>query len=164
MKRRLSRGLLAIFVVSVTFLYPLLAPLPHRIDEQHFKLIQNGMSCAEVENILGAPPGEYDWMEFDGEAFQKRKLEWIFTLASSESNLDLTVGSRVIRKIYSSNGGVIGVVTIVPDKSKVKQWTARFGSIEIEFSNNDKVLVGTFRRDVRLVTPWNRWWTNSTSH
>jgi hypothetical protein len=43
--------------------YPLLAPTPHRIDQAHFELIQNGLTRADVEAIFGVPPGQHDWAE-----------------------------------------------------------------------------------------------------
>src|SRR5262245_12472544 len=63
MKSRFSLGLLAALIAGITLFYPLLAPTPHRIDEAHFKLIEKGMSLAQVEAIFGVPSGNYDWAE-----------------------------------------------------------------------------------------------------
>jgi hypothetical protein len=48
-------------LIGTLFLYPLLAPTPHRIDEAHFQLIAEGMTEAEAGAIFGAPAGAYDW-------------------------------------------------------------------------------------------------------
>jgi hypothetical protein len=36
-----------------------LAPTPHRINRENYGLIQNGITQAEVEAMLGRPSGEY---------------------------------------------------------------------------------------------------------
>lgn len=66
MKYRFSRALLATLIASITFFYPLLAPVPHRIDQAHFESIPYGMTQEEVEAIFGVPPGKYDCAERDG--------------------------------------------------------------------------------------------------
>ena len=67
--RRLLRTTAALLLFATLFLFPLLAPPPHRIDEAHFQLITEGMTEAEVEAIFGVRAGSYDWarpkMEFD---------------------------------------------------------------------------------------------------
>jgi hypothetical protein len=63
--RRFSRLLLLALVAIVIGFYPLLAPTPHRIDQEHFDLIQEGMMKADVEAIFGVPAGNFDWAEPD---------------------------------------------------------------------------------------------------
>jgi hypothetical protein len=58
--QRFLRGTIAVLMIGTLFLYPLLAPPPHRIDEPHFQLITEGMTEAEVEAIFGVPAGSYD--------------------------------------------------------------------------------------------------------
>jgi hypothetical protein len=65
MRRFIVRFLLVTLVAVVIGFYPLLAPTPHRIDQAHFELIQDGMTKADVEAIFGVPPGRYDWAEPD---------------------------------------------------------------------------------------------------
>src|SRR5262245_4643041 len=65
MKYKFSRALLAALIASITFFYPLLAPVPHRIDEAHFKLIEKGMPYSQILAIFGVRPGDYDWAEAD---------------------------------------------------------------------------------------------------
>src|SRR5437870_2426231 len=59
MLRYTKLGLLATLLVGIAFFYPLLAPIRHRIDPDHFKSIRDGMSLPQVEAIIGVPPGEY---------------------------------------------------------------------------------------------------------
>jgi hypothetical protein len=72
--RRFSRLLLLVLVAIVIGFYPLLAPTPHRIDQAHFELIQDGMTKADVEAIFGVPPGQYDWAEADSVAHLMRAV------------------------------------------------------------------------------------------
>jgi hypothetical protein len=62
--------ILAIFVL-ITLFFPLLAPPAHRIDQNHFLLIQTGMTEAEVEAIFGVPAGVYDWAVDDSMQFER---------------------------------------------------------------------------------------------
>jgi hypothetical protein len=57
--------ILALFV-SITLFVPLLAPLPHRIDAEHFCLIGKGMIEGDVEAIFGVSAGYYDYAVIDG--------------------------------------------------------------------------------------------------
>jgi hypothetical protein len=44
--QRLMRATILLLLIGTLFLYPLLAPPPHRIDEAHFQLITEGMTEA----------------------------------------------------------------------------------------------------------------------
>jgi hypothetical protein len=55
--QRLLRATITVLMTGTLFLYPLLAPASHRIDEAHFQLITEGMTEAEVEGIFGLPAG-----------------------------------------------------------------------------------------------------------
>ena len=55
--RRWNRIPLAALIVLITFLYPLLAPTPHRIDGVHADLITTGLTKDQVEAIFGVPAG-----------------------------------------------------------------------------------------------------------
>lgn len=52
--QRLMRATVVVLLFGTLFLYPLLAPPPHRIDAAHFQLITEGMTEAEVERS-GSP-------------------------------------------------------------------------------------------------------------
>jgi hypothetical protein len=71
--QRLMRSAIAVLLIGTLFLYPLLAPPPHCIDEAHFQLITEGMTEAEVEAIFGVPAGSYDWA--------RPKAEYVFLVA-----------------------------------------------------------------------------------
>jgi hypothetical protein len=65
--RRYSRALLFLaLLVAVSSGGLLLFARPHRIDVAHSLLVQEGMSEAEVEEILGVPAGDYDGYEKHG--------------------------------------------------------------------------------------------------
>jgi hypothetical protein len=59
--QRLMQATIVVLLIGTLFLYPLLAPPPHRIDESHFQLVTEGMTEAEVEAIFGVAAGSYDW-------------------------------------------------------------------------------------------------------
>jgi hypothetical protein len=65
MNQRLGRIAIAGGLITITLFLPLLAPMPHRIDEEHFRLIKEGMTEADVEAIFGAAAGSYDWAVAD---------------------------------------------------------------------------------------------------
>jgi hypothetical protein len=49
----------AFFLVLVGILVTLLLPRPSRVTRENSERIKEGMSRAEVEEILGGPPGDY---------------------------------------------------------------------------------------------------------
>ena len=53
----LVSGFLAVAVAGFLALW--LATTQHRINENSVKLIQNGMTQAEIEVVFGVPPGDY---------------------------------------------------------------------------------------------------------
>jgi hypothetical protein len=46
--QRIMRATTVVLLIGTLFLYPLLAPPPHRIDEAHFQLITEGMTEADL--------------------------------------------------------------------------------------------------------------------
>jgi hypothetical protein len=65
MQRRKLRWVLAGLALGlVAFaLWPVRPPAPDRITQENFDRIQEGMTCAEVEALLGGPPGDYRSVE-----------------------------------------------------------------------------------------------------
>lgn len=143
MKNRLNRGLVAILVISVTLFYPLLAPTPHRIDDAHFKLIQRGMSLAQVEAIFGAAPGDYDWADAD------RDSMWRIALALDPSPHEYITRPR-------RPGAPLPILPheiLLPTKS----WISRNGFFEILFDEHGRVL-STYDLPHGVLPPWQRAW------
>jgi len=182
MKKRIRRGLLMTLVAVVAFFYPLLAPMPHRVDETHFNLIEKGMSRAQVEAIFGVPPGEYDWAESDGSAlgfFRPAIALRVHTAPSNQlligvgANDTLVANSFVITTSGEARwtevlGAMNGVQLKSPramihywiahDPSRARTWTSRHGSFEIQFDEHDRVSWTNQQSEVRIVPPWERAW------
>jgi len=182
MKRRFRRGMLAALIAGVTFFYPLLAPMPHRIDEAHFRQIQPGMTRAQVEAIFGAPPGEYDWAEADGSALGYFQSAIALTGSAPVTNSVLiSIGSdkTIAGNTFVITSGseakwsdVIGTINAVQlgtprnqirywiafDPSRARTWTSRHGTFEIQFGDNDLVTWTNHHSEVRIVPPWERAW------
>jgi len=177
MKKRFRRGLLVALVALVAFFYPLLAPTPHRIDETHFKLIEQGMSRAQVEAIFGVPPGEYDWAEADGAAlgyFQAAIALSVRTPPASPVFIDIGSDKTLLGNPLVITAGseakwsdVIGTINgiqlgtprnqirywIAFDPSRGRTWTSRHGTFEIQFGDNDLVTWTNHHSEVRIVRP-----------
>jgi len=147
MRHRFRRGMLAALIAGVTFFYPLLAPTPHRIDETHFRQIQPGMTRAQVEAIFGAPPGEYDWAESDGDGF----------LLLIDSGL-IAMGGETANHYHVTSA----ILNRDPNHQSI--WTSRHGTFGIYFGENERVSWTNHRSEVRIVPPWQRawqWWKSN---
>lgn len=146
MRQQIGQGLTIALLAGVTFFYPLLAPIPHRIDEVHLKMIRNGMSLAEVESIFGVPPGEYDSAEWDHEAlleaFGSRQtyggFQWENEMTSWRSPRPIEWG------IWQE------------EQKRCKGWTSRHGSFSVYFDTNGLVRSTGYSNCVRVVPPWER--------
>jgi hypothetical protein len=148
---RLARLLLLAAVAGVGFVYPLLAPTQHRIDQAHFELIQGGMTKADVEAIFGVPAGRYDWAEPE----PRRYRLMISTIALAQaSQVDVKQDKHVqtaIRFLLKS-----------ADAGVTETWVGRHGAFRVHFDSNDRVL-WTHEDEVRIVPPWQRWWQTLSS-
>ena len=148
MRRRWNRMLLAALIASIAFLYPLLAPTPHRIDPGHFELIVAGMTKEQVEAIFGVPAGQYDWAEDDSQPrlhfyFRLRQVEYMLLAANSEYRNDTTHATF--------RGRAAG------PQSEVT-WTSRHGSLYAWLDDDDRVVSTHVSTQVRVTPPWQRWW------
>jgi hypothetical protein len=146
MCRRWNRILLAALIVLITFLYPLLAPTPHRIDPAHADLIVRGMTKEQVETIFGVPAGEYDWAEAAG-GLALWHYRGRLALRLSRENL------------VARRNRAVAVATNVrgPIPVSILTWTSRHGSFAVWFDDNDLVSTNAMT-EVRIVPPWQRWW------
>jgi hypothetical protein len=128
--RRVSRLLLLALVAAVIGFYPLLAPTPHRIDRAHWKLIQAGMTRADVEAIFGVPPGEYDWAD-----------KWW--------RYNTSVGST---------GVVFIEPDVAPKPMTMGMWVSQDGTFVIVFDAKGRAAWASRVMGSRIVPPWQRWW------
>jgi hypothetical protein len=150
MRRRWIRMLLAALIVLITFLYSLLAPTPHRIDQAHADLIVQGMTKEQVEAIFGVPAGEYDWAE---ENRDKMSVYYRKIISSYVEMRRLTIdesgaAERIIKHVRPAKLSWHTSMT----------WTSRHGSFTIWFDEGERVASTSVLRQVHIVPPWQRWW------
>jgi hypothetical protein len=139
--RRFSRLLLLALVAIVIGFYPLLAPTPHRIDQEHFDLIQEGMMKADVEAIFGVPAGNFDWAEPDSPYL----LEILYFRAASAAYREFE--QRQLTEVSVS----------LPERVS-DTWLSRHGAFTVQFDTDNRVAGRSGTRGVRIVPPWQRWW------
>jgi hypothetical protein len=130
--QRFLRMIAVKFLVGATFVYPLVAPPSHRIDEAHFRLIRAGMTEAEVEGIFGVPAGVYDWVMVLEEKYQ-----------------------TVIAPDPYSNA-IVAIHTQYDPESRV--WISRHGiyGVTVDQENCVRTVHG-FIGGPRIEPPWKRW-------
>jgi hypothetical protein len=144
MRRPLRHFALAL-LIGTAFVYPLLAPAPHRIDEEHYRLIQPGMTEADVEAIFGVPAGAYDWAVADA--------VMLGFLSDLETKIHLEAEWHARQRPRQRPSQALG-------RPRVKTWTSRHGVFGIGFDNHGKIAMtgaGAETR-VRFDYPWQRWW------
>jgi hypothetical protein len=136
--------LLVALVAGIACFYPLLGPKAHRIDPAHFERIKKGMAAADVDAILGAPPGHYDGAEPDYGLHAYRFLR------PMKATIMLG-GTKTIRYTLTS----IRLWDLDGDGVASAQWVSRHGVFTIYFDSD-----GTVRSkqsgEARVVPPWER--------
>lgn len=79
---------------------PAKTPVAHRINERTVQEIHEGMTPAEVETLLGAPPGDY----------RTRPVKIVDALASSVWKDEIWTSDEAhVRVAFSDNGRVVSV-------------------------------------------------------
>src|SRR5688572_7431137 len=152
MRRFISRFLLIALLAGVVGVYPLLAPMPHRIDPAHFELIREGMTKADVEAIFGVPAGRYDWAEPDSLG---RIQLWMTGVRPAQAQAvrdrQIQLGIRFLTALEAVNEG-----------GASEMWVSRHGAFTVHFSAAGRV---TWKSDdgVRIVPPWRHWWQSLRS-
>ena len=156
MRRRWNRMLLAALVASITFFYPLLAPTPHRIDQAHADLIVRGMTKEQVEAIFGVPDGSYDWAEADGRARHPVHLALFDVLARERFVTQIQAASMA----DGNDQMVLEELRVSPIYIQTSlTWTSRHGAFIIWFDDRERVVSVNSSTEVRIVPPWQRWWS-----
>jgi hypothetical protein len=138
---RAGRFVALLMLVAVAFLYPLVAPTPHRIDDAHFELIRVGMTEAEVAGIFGVLPGNYDWAVHDETEF--------FTAALA------VVDSAVISAARRLEDAV--PAKVLPWEGETRMWVSRHGAYRIQLGEGGEVLHASKHGKTRLEYPWHNW-------
>ena len=151
--------------------YPLLAPPAHRIDKDHFELIQKGMTLAEVEAIFCQPPGNYNWAVADGATI------WLWDAATGNKIETGAAGNipkyqTIVVDAFSGDALWSDVVAVASSKTtktryfttlmvavaNTKTWTSRHGTCTIWFDENSRVSGKTDWEKSRVEPPWSKWW------
>jgi hypothetical protein len=150
---------LAVLVAGVVVLWP----RPERITPEKVDRIHEGMSRAEVEAILGGPPGDYRtvWTEWEGndcdEPFNCGSVDLHSWCAETKGyQPDLKHSVLVQGELVVSGNHVVG------------DWFGNDGCIEVCFSPEvvtDKDFLPTVRRERALFDNlfwrtrrlWHRW-------
>src|SRR5262245_40071369 len=157
MRRRWNRMLLVALIASIAFFYPLLAPTPHRIDQAHADLIVRGMTKEQAEAIFGVPAGQYDWAEDGG---RERYLIYLGLLELHRTRLDAKLRKALVAQDDGANEVVLSALSRVQQLPKTGfVWTSRHGSFMVWFDENERVISTRVWSDVRVVPPWQRWWS-----
>jgi hypothetical protein len=138
--QRFARFLLVVLVVTITGLYPLVAPPPHRIDQAHFALIKGGMTKADVERIFGVAPGLYDWAE--------ETPTWM-----NLALIDGTSSTLIINEHHTPFSWPL--LNLHSPDSSVCSWVSRHASFTVIF---DDRVAWTIGGESRITPPWKRWW------
>jgi hypothetical protein len=152
--KKSTRLLLALVLIGLLGLYPALAPVPHRIDEQHYKLIQTDMTREQVEAIFGIGPGVYDWAEPEPNT-RMTHYSYVLVPRRKQHTLDKLVATKadyVYQRASALDPRAHGLL------GWSRTWTSRHGSFTIWFDDLDLV-VNRSSESVRVVQPWQRWWT-----
>jgi hypothetical protein len=146
MRRSKLRILLIAMLVAVLGAFPLLAPTPHRIDQEHFELLKEGMTRAEVKAIFGVPAGKYDWAEADWRAI------WL--------DLGYFRASNAQPKVSWTELGVAAedIAALVGLPLPAEQWVSRHGSFTVHFDGGGR-LDWRYSSGSRIEPPWQRWWS-----
>jgi hypothetical protein len=160
MRRFWKLALLAMLLVGITFFYPLLAPIHHRIEPAHFQLIRDGMTLQQVEAILGAPPGEYG-AKSDGR-IARHLLPTMYDaqqIAAWRQKLSEIARQRdgrpspELEYLLPMHPPPLGV-----DWQRVRTWASPRGTISVGLGQEDRIYLLHSSTDVRIVPPWQDWW------
>jgi len=135
--QRLMRATVVVLLTVTLFLYPLLAPPPHRIDEAHFQLITEGMTEAEVKAIFGVPAGSYDWA--------RPKMEAIYVLALAKADLEILAHFERLSKGHET-----------------QRWLSRRGAFAVSFDEHGRVVGKRHIGSTQVEFPWQGWWRKLT--
>jgi hypothetical protein len=152
MKRHIPRTLVLIATIMLLFLYPLIAPPAHRIDEAHLALIYPGMTEADVQGIFGVPPGAYNWSVGD-----ERSI-WIETGAYQWSGrAALQTDGHIVTMLDADD------VTFLPkwkpsNTRYSRTWISRHGVFFVTFDTRGRVTHTGTLGPSRREPPWTRWW------
>lgn len=152
--QRFLRAVILLLLLATLVFYPLLAPTPHRIDEDHFELITDGMTEAEVEGIFGVPAGSYDWA--------RPKSEYLYLVALLEAQ-HLEVQFVLNERIAQHEPGMrLAVPTPRQTAQQTRNWIGRHGAFAVILDERGRVVNKRKGGSTEIVFPWRDWWGKVT--
>ena len=151
MKRHIAPAAVLLAVTVVLFLYPLIAPPVHRIDEAHLAMIRPGMTEADVEGIFGIPAGAYDWA-----VANDVQTIWLDLAVQPMWNTPKQVGYTAL--VFTTHDLDLAMDSWTRVGYFTRTWTGRHGTFRVTFDSLGRVShTGTFG-ETRIDPPWKRWW------
>lgn len=167
--RKWQRMSIAVPLICLLGFYPLLAPPAHRIDKDHFELIQNGMTLAEIESIFGQPPGSYDWAVAEDGGVRLWDVATGLKLGTSTSYNTVVIDTSSSDTLWADAAAIT-----LPNRPKTKyvttvyfashitintmSWTSRHGTCTIWFDDDLRVSGKSGWGESRVEPPWVKWW------
>jgi hypothetical protein len=125
-RRRLLILTLPLFVVAGVLIWLVTRPKPH-IDNDHYRQIEHGMMLAEVQAIIGAPPGNYGGADPNAYGIQACQ-GWICSLFQ-----DWRYGTPTM---------TLEKINAQLEEGRIVAWTGRQYAIAVQVDAQDRV-VGT---------------------
>jgi hypothetical protein len=146
-KCRVARALVVGLLCAIGFLYPLLAPTPHRIDRNHLPLVRRGMTEAEVEAIFGVPAGGYD------SATEDKRMRVIAQISTPAE-----VDEKIPIDQLAFSGQTMFISARHGPNPYVKTWFSRHGVFHVAFDREGRVAATGSWGKTEVVPPWQTWW------
>lgn len=146
-KYQLARAAVVALLCAIGFLYPLLAPTPHRIDHDHLALIRRGMTEGEVEAIFGVPAGGYD------SAVEDKQMR-IDVMIPTPAEVD----EKIPIDQLAFSGRTMFISARHGPNPSVKTWFSRHGVFHVAFDREGRVAATGSWGKTAVVPPWQRWW------
>jgi outer membrane protein assembly factor BamE (lipoprotein component of BamABCDE complex) len=122
---RKKLGVVVVLLTVVTGSWFLTRPRPHRINQEGFDRITDGMTRQEVEEVLGRPPGDYtDRRDYPGEVHFPITLGWDDTTSMYSSDEWVSDQGRIV--VYFDQAGMIREKQFYSvDHLSERPWTER---------------------------------------
>src|SRR5262245_9700193 len=164
--RKWRRWSLAVSLICLLGVYPLLAPPTHRIDKNHFELIGNGMTLADVESIFGQPAGNYDWaVADDARVWSIKFSQWSRVGAITEHAVVNEINFELLTQVAPADAPAPGKRRIIWTNLAAEirtadalGWTSRHGACTIWFDQHGRVSRKSEWGESHAVPPWRTWW------